>query len=154
MLGHIQHFLKQGHSQLAVFKGNAAIAVGLAVTVIHLGFLSCPVRAESGFFAPAHVLNQIVDIKAVREPGIDLRIVELIDQPLPNGLCGLVKFLSLVSHEVKPMAKDKPQQKADEIKSHGVGSYGLGDLIKQHGLGFLLYFVVGALLTLDFRRPK
>lgn len=124
------------------------------IAICHLFFLALPVGVEAAQLVPGQHLLQEVNFSYVGQRVGAVAVFDLLGQPVAYGLFGGVAFVAAVAPELNAVAEEQASEKADEVKGDGVGGYGFGDLLKGHGLGFLLYFLAGAMFTMDFRRKK
>lgn len=116
--------------------------------------LCLPVLCEAGAFPAGQHANKKVDIDIGWHVGCCVGVFQFPNQPAANGWAGFVEVVSSVSPKVEPEAGKNTQQKADEVKGDDVASYGLGDLIKEHGIVLAACFLIGILCVPSSDRRK
>lgn len=124
---------------------HSKIGVSLIGKIFALLVLCGPVFCEAGSVPKGQQADKEFDLHSGGAVRACVRVFDFADDPIAYSGASFVEILAPVSPQVEPESSPEAQQETDGVKSDDVGSYGLGDLVKDHGLGFLIFFMVGFL---------
>lgn len=141
-----QQFLQCDFSRFRIAVNELGkILVPLVRQIAQFLVLCVPIFCEASPFPEWKHANKEFNLYPVGHIRSCVRVFDFADDPIAYSGTSFVEILAPVSPQVEPESSPKAQQEADGVKGDDVGSYGLGDLVKDHGLGFLIFFMVGFL---------
>lgn len=116
--------------------------------------LLMPIFCEASSFPKWQDANKKFDINAAGSVGSCVRVVDFTEQPITYGGAGFVEVVTAVAPKVEAKPGQNAKQETNEVKRNDVVRYGLGDLIKEHGIGLFLSFLIGFLCVGEFYPRK
>lgn len=130
--------------RVAVRK-QCKVRIFLVRQIIHFMLLCSPMLCKAGPLPEWKHADKEFYLDLVGSVGSCSRLLEFAENPIAYSWAGVVEVVPAVAPEVEPKARPQAQQEANEIKSDDVARYGLGDVLRDHGMWLLLYFLMGFL---------
>ena len=88
-------------------------------------------------------LNEEIKFDSFWVMGQWTREFDLFEQPRANGLCSVVELSPLISIERQPVPQAQADKEGEEAEQHGVTLNDWMDLLKKHGMNWILMFFAG-----------